>query len=697
MRVTTLRRRTRRLRIAIVSRWIALALAPLAAASAPADAQEGRKRALIIAIGEYGTPPPHPVTGEPLRPYRTLNAGNDVPLVRGALERQGFAPADVRVLRDAEADAEGLREALRRLVRDTGRGDVVVLHYSGHGHRLTNDDPDADEEADGYDELLVPYGAPDDFYAGYDGRLHIRDDELGGVVGELRQRAGPTGSVTVFLDACYSGTGTRGDSDLPARGSEEPLGPPALPTSADGAREADGTGIESTEVAGGGTRGGDAALAPFVVFSAASQRQVAYETYDVDGETRVGSLTYALARVLPSAGPGTTNRALFAEITRALSGKVRQNPQLEGSADAGLFSNRLVQQLPYVEVAAVDGADVALAGGTLLGLNRGTRLLVHPIGAARPDPATALATLEVVASDATTATAEVREGALGAAPVGSWAFVTERTYGDLALRVRLDPSLSERDRRGLELRLRETGIVALGEEGPDVVVIGRGGYPAAIASDEGLELAIGAQDVVQAVEEYARNRYLRRLSFDAPDVTVELDLSPVSIVTDALGGAGCSDPVWDAAAHEESLGAGQWSLGAGDVYRLRARNVGAVRAFVAVLDLLPKGPIQVLRPREGEAPSSYEIDVGAAMDLGCYQVADDAGQEVVKLFATRTPQDFRAMFESRGTRGAAGSELSALEAALAATYGSTRSERVAQPEGAATTRSVVLRLGRPPR
>ena len=255
----------------------ALALAAPLLGAGPHGVEDGRKIALIIAISDYGTPPPHPETGEPLRPYRTLNAHNDIPLVRGALEHQGFLPENIRVLEDADADAEGIREALRWLVRETDDGDVVVLHYSGHGHRLTNDNPDEDDEVDGYDELLVPYGAPDQFYDGYDGSLHIRDDELGEVVARLRRRAGPTGNVTVFLDACYSGTGTRGDAELPARGSAEPLGPPSRVVAAvDPAGTPGGTGVD--QASGPSTRGGDEALASFAVFSAASQRQVAYET-----------------------------------------------------------------------------------------------------------------------------------------------------------------------------------------------------------------------------------------------------------------------------------------------------------------------------------------------------------------------------------------------------------------------------------
>jgi hypothetical protein len=636
-------------------RAAATALAALLAAwfaSPPLAAQEGRKLALIIAIEQYGTPPPHPVTGAPLRAYRKLNAGNDVPLVRGALEHQGFRPADIRVLRDAEADLDGIRTALRRLVRDTREGDVVVIHYSGHGHRITNDNPEEDEEADGFDEVLVPYGAPDDFYEGYDGSLHLRDDELGALIDELRAKAGRRGNVTVFLDACYSGTGTRSDTELPARGAEAPLGPPAFRRASSAASRGTPEDLERTGIdrgRGAAFRSGERALAPFVVFSAASQRQMAYETWDVDGRTKVGSLSYAIARTLPTAAPGTTYRALFAAVTRSLSGKVAQTPQVEGDIDTEVFSNRLVQQLPYVVVESVAADGLVLAGGTLLGLNRGTGLVVHAAGTLRPDLGTALATARVREADPTRARAEIVSGQAGAVGAGAWAFVTERSYGDLALRVRLDASLSERDRSGLERVLSETGLVSLVQEGADVVISERDGDPEARTAD-GLALARGAQRVRDAVQDFARNRYLRRLSFESPELDVVLELAPVEIVRDRTGRAtACGAADWARAeARPENLGGGQWRLARGSGYRLRARNLGERRAFVHLVNLRPRGEIEVKRPIQNRP--AEEIEVGGTMDLGCYEIVDDAGQEVLKLFATGTAQDLRPWFRTQGTR-----------------------------------------------
>ena len=57
----------------------------------------------------------------------------------------------------SDADRAGILAALDWLIEVSAADDVVVLHYSGHGDQLTDNDGD---ELDGYDEVLVPYGAP---------------------------------------------------------------------------------------------------------------------------------------------------------------------------------------------------------------------------------------------------------------------------------------------------------------------------------------------------------------------------------------------------------------------------------------------------------------------------------------------------------------------------------------------------------
>ena len=130
----------------------------------------------------------------------------------------------------------------------------------------------------------------------------------------------------------------------------------------------------------------------------------------------------------------------------------------------------------------------------------------------------------------------------------------------------------------------------------------------------------------------------------------------------------------------------------GDAYHLRVTNTGERRAFIALLDLMPRGDIHVLRPRPDEAASNYELEPGASMDLGCFVLSDETGHETLKLFATAEPQDFRGMFETRGTRGAGSGDLSALEQVMSRSYSNTRSGEVGAPGGLATTVAVQIHV-----
>ena len=95
-------------------------------------------------------------------------------------------------------------------------GDIVVLHYSGHGQQIYDDDGD---EIDGYDEAIIPYDGKISFKTGkYGGENHLRDDELGRMINQIRKKIGQAGDVIVILDSCHSGTATRDFS--PSRGTD---------------------------------------------------------------------------------------------------------------------------------------------------------------------------------------------------------------------------------------------------------------------------------------------------------------------------------------------------------------------------------------------------------------------------------------------------------------------------------------------
>ena len=78
---------------------------------------------------------------------------------RCLIERYGFSEDDITVLIDTdesytEPTGKNIRSALTRLVRSAEPGDVLFVHYSGHGTRLPAETGEDDDT--GYDECIVP-------------------------------------------------------------------------------------------------------------------------------------------------------------------------------------------------------------------------------------------------------------------------------------------------------------------------------------------------------------------------------------------------------------------------------------------------------------------------------------------------------------------------------------------------------------
>lgn len=155
-------------------------------------ASMAKKRALLIGISHYPqTPKSNPCT------WTNIHGCNDVRLLRGTLQKQGFR---ITTLTNAQATASHIRRALKRLCQQAAKGDMVVIHFSGHGQPFEDLSGD---EADGWDEAIVPYDAKKCYSRTYTGQCHIIDDELERYINSLRTTVGPRGFVYVVLDACH--------------------------------------------------------------------------------------------------------------------------------------------------------------------------------------------------------------------------------------------------------------------------------------------------------------------------------------------------------------------------------------------------------------------------------------------------------------------------------------------------------------
>lgn len=165
------------------------------------------KRALVIGLGEQQD-----------MAWNKINGDKDVPLVQGMLKNAGFK--SVTVLVNRQATKTGIIGAFRKMAASCKQGDVVYVHYSGHGQQMTDVHND---EKDGLDECWIPYDAYRNASATYHGEKHLTDDELNVYLNAIRHKIGAKGKLLVVIDACHSGDGTRGDNDEVVRGVEDTL------------------------------------------------------------------------------------------------------------------------------------------------------------------------------------------------------------------------------------------------------------------------------------------------------------------------------------------------------------------------------------------------------------------------------------------------------------------------------------------
>ena len=186
------------MRIRIITYFLLLLSLPVTAPT---------KRALVIGLGEQQD-----------KAWNKINGDKDVPLVQGMLKSAGFK--SVTALVNRQATKTGIIGAFRKMAASCKQGDVVYVHYSGHGQQMTDVHND---EKDGLDECWIPYDAYRKASATYHGEKHLTDDELNVYLNAIRNKIGAKGKLLVVIDACHSGDGTRGDEDEVVRGVEDTL------------------------------------------------------------------------------------------------------------------------------------------------------------------------------------------------------------------------------------------------------------------------------------------------------------------------------------------------------------------------------------------------------------------------------------------------------------------------------------------
>lgn len=238
------------------------------------SAEAQTKRALLVGVSDYGNGMEDP------NKWANISGANDITLLSPLFKEQGFA---VTSLVDGQATHTGITAALEQLASDSQKGDIVYIHFSMHGQPF--EDLNGDEE-DGWDEALIPVDAEMLYAEGvYEGKNHLLDDELEGHFNQIRNKLGSEGQLVVILDACHSGTASRGDDDH-IRGTREGFTRSGKDYTPDRTQETnDYFTVASTKN-----------QSPVMFIEACRSYQVNREVRDVDTNTWYGSLSYYIAQ-----------------------------------------------------------------------------------------------------------------------------------------------------------------------------------------------------------------------------------------------------------------------------------------------------------------------------------------------------------------------------------------------------------------
>jgi len=301
---------------------------------------------------------------------------NDVNAVKQVLNNQFAVPdAHIQTLINEEATRDSILNAFREhligqakawAATETERSNsppAFLLHYSGHGSQVP--EKMRGIEPDGYHETIVPYDSRIDEV--YD----IKDWELRNLLDEL---AHYSSNITVVLDCCHSGAGTRlsnppSRSTAQARHCPTDYRPQPLCTHAhdEAAADQDRTIIRALHDEN------------HVLLAACRNKENAFE--DIFEEKMHGTLTHfwvqELSRVTAYQLP--TYQEVYRRIRHEITTlRDNQTPQCEGAIHRELFGRAIPKQEPFFDVIEVDGEQVWINGGAIHQLTVGTLFHLYP-------------------------------------------------------------------------------------------------------------------------------------------------------------------------------------------------------------------------------------------------------------------------------------------------------------------------------
>jgi pimeloyl-ACP methyl ester carboxylesterase len=596
--------------------------------------------ALLVGINEYANSVQVPAL---------KGCQNDVEAMAQCLQQRfGAPPGAVRTLLDNEATHKAIKDAFRTHLIAAARrwheavrpdpGPAFVFHFSGHGSQAP--DPTG-TKLNGLDETIVPYDSRTP------GVYDLKDWELGQLLEELTRY---TENVTVILDCCHSGSGTRDPQPNLVAARRCPTDtrpqPSGRPTTASASRAL-------------ATASGWMQPDHYVLLAACRDRELANEYRVRQGnDFRFhGVLSYFLLRelgVAASGGRPQTYRELHervrSEVNRIYDA---QMPQCEGDRDRVVFGGIRPRRDPFFTVVYKSAGYIWVDGGLAQQLTKGSLLHAHPPETRTLDDAgQPIATLEVEEAGAVRSACVVREGRPDV-PLQARVVLHRLNNGDLQRTVALDGDPTAL--APLQARLTREDVapyVRLKSDGSPAE------FRVSLRSDafevqDGSGRLLIAPIAVTQLDEVARDlchlvRYHNALNLHNKAPHSEL-LGAVGLSVRLLG--------FDKATQEpqavpiEPTAGGEVQVGVGQPIVLEVSNHSGSPLYLGVFDFSYDWSITLLHPRHGEEQA---LNPGKTLSLGLSRkrseqlaprLPDDVTEvrQVVKVFASVQPAGYDSL------------------------------------------------------
>jgi len=600
-----------------------------------AQSSEPVKRALIIAIGDY----PTDSTGWP-----RISSINDIELVKSALLYQKFT--DIAIIQDKQATKQGIVNAIKKLESNLKPGDIAIIHFSCHGQQIQDYNKD---EIDSLDEAIVPYDAPVDklhasnigFTGDYKNENHFTDDEFGDLMDEIRLKLGPNGDLVVFIDACHSGTGTRGEAKVrggfPAFVSKD-----YIPMSSKDNKEVFLFQNENNP-----------ALAHYVVYTASRAEELNREiSFNKNG---FGSLSWAMSKALKECANGSSYRGLFAQIQSSMFEMVpSQHPTIEGDVDRELFKGKVVAQQPYLTIDLIKSENsIIINGGKLAGIYDSTKVALYKPGTIEIKNAQPIATGYVKEADYLTSTV-VFPGKINLKnKTDAWVFIIEKSFPDVRVKVSLG-SFNNKNLKNLVENYLNTSKISVKTElqNSDLIIEQSKKTGISILS---LRNAQGGSNYLDSIAidsldkyilRYVQAKFIRGLDVKNSDYRIDLTFTPIKKYIDSKK--------IDTLKIEDYTVNGTIEFPVGTSFIVNVKNNGSKTCYFSILDIYPNGVVDAVAPSIKQGfikPDGYfKLYPGGSMYLPySLKVSPPYGQEMYKVFASENFIDLSFIVKNNGT------------------------------------------------